>query len=857
MHPLAGYEARAPAIVVAGLEPGPYLEEGSLMNLGKWVDAAGVLTLALLVAAPLGARDKNASYDARKGKDPQKIWVIDGSPIHNVGNLQMHVCNWGCFGSYPNSNEPTADAPSAQWPANSGVEYLFIAGLWVGAKKNGIPVVSTAAYEKEFQPDPYDQRVKIYRSFEGAPGGARYPSPPDDDKDGRIDEDWLNGVDDDADGGIDEDFAAVGKQMFSCWFRDDQPAAIQRYPEHTPLHLMVRQESYQWEEPRYYDFVGVEYRIKNDGNETLEELYLGFFADGDCGPRTRDDYALDDGTGYWEGVQCIERGEHIVPVPMSVAYFYDIDGDEGLTPGYFGILFLGHDTDPLGQRAPKIVGITSYQNFSGEQEFAQGGDPTNDNQRYDLMIRRSKDRNQEVPRDYRMLMAVGPFKELAPDSTLVLQVAFVCGRGLEGMKRNAAAAVLTYQGNWFDVDGNPLTGVNGRETPLYGPVANIIPDSCTGELAPMSAARGEILWINSDCRKELELWNDAFCPKGDATPRDFQTGVDGKETQVNWLVGSAPPPPKTRLIPSEHQITILWDNFSEVSPDVSTLEYDFEGYRIWRADGWERPFGTSVLTGPSRDLWQLLAEGDLVNGVPPDVTFKKPFSQGGWIYEPLVGLADKDKIMSYFEQSVSYAPLEEVPCPPGLPQTVCDTIEALARYNLGMDGGAQYYKYVDANVHDGMHYFYAVTAYDHVTERGRPIRVGYYGDPASNFNYVTPLSTAQEPQSYQGKNVYVVPNPASRKAIEPWQLFPNQGDPTGIKVEFRNLPQCRSTVRIFTMAGDLVEVLVHDGSSGSGTLPWDLVSRNGQDVTSGVYLFAVEPEDGRFPRTIGKFVVIR
>jgi hypothetical protein len=82
-------------------------------------------------------------------------------------------------------------------------------------------------------------------------------------------------------------------------------------------------------------------------------------------------------------------------------------------------------------------------------------------------------------------------------------------------------------------------------------------------------------------------------------------------------------------------------------------------------------------------------------------------------------------------------------------------------------------------------------------------------------------------------------------------------DPTGIKVEFRNLPACRSAVRIFTLAGDLVQVLYHDGSGGGGTLVWDLVSRNSQDVTSGVYLFAVEPADGNFPRTIGKFVVIR
>jgi hypothetical protein len=64
-------------------------------------------------------------------------------------------------------------------------------------------------------------------------------------------------------------------------------------------------------------------------------------------------------------------------------------------------------------------------------------------------------------------------------------------------------------------------------------------------------------------------------------------------------------------------------------------------------------------------------------------------------------------------------------------------------------------------------------------------------------------------------------------------------------------------VRIFTVAGDLVQTLLHDGSAGNGTLAWNLVSRNGQTVTSGVYLFSVEPDDGRFPKFVGKFVVIR
>jgi len=845
------------------------LDSSSSVPLFKGVGAMNrkVLWVLLLVAifssslfSNSFARKKEIDIQWQKNADYlQKIWVTDGTPVMNVGNLQMHVCNWGCFGSYPGSTLPFSEAPSAQWPANSGVEYLYIAGLWVGAKKNGVPVVSTAAYEWEFQPDPYDENQKVYRTFEGALGGARFPTPADDDNDGLIDEDWLNGEDDDGDGRIDEDFAAIGKEMLVCWFTDDTPASVQRYPEHTPLHLKVRQESYQWEEEKYYNFVGVEYRITNYGKESVEDVYIGFFADGDAGPRTREKYWEDDITGLWEGIVCGDRGGKQIPIRVSVAWFADDDGDEGKTEGYLGVLFLGHDVDPLGENAPKKVGITSYQNFSGQADFEQGGDPRNDEQRYKLMSEGGKDKDAQVRRDYRMLLAVGPFKELPPDSTMVLQVAFVCGKGLDGMLKSAASAALAFQGNWFNVDGNDETGIKGRETPVYGPVDNVEPDSCDDVQEIVAAARGEIIWINADCREELELWNDTHCNKGNATFKDYQTGVDGKETQVHWLVGSAPPPPHMRLLPGDGKVTILWDNYSEVTPDVSTLEYDFEGYRIWRADGWDRPFGTSILTGPERELWQLLEERDYVNGVPPDRDFRKPFAEGGWEYEPLLELGDKKyEILRYFEESVYYSPTDTVPCPPGLTDSECDTLEALARYNLGFEGGLQFYKYVDNTVHNGMHYFYAVTAYDHIfDDNNQPYKVGYYGDPSSNFQYIVPLSDAQDAEEFDENEVYVVPNPATKESMAPWTLQPNQDDPTGIKVEFRNLPRCRGTVRIYTVSGDLVQVLYFDGTTGHGTLPWDLVSRNGQDITSGIYLFAVEPDDSRFPRTIGKFVVIR
>jgi hypothetical protein len=68
------------------------------------------------------------------------------------------------------------------------------------------------------------------------------------------------------------------------------------------------------------------------------------------------------------------------------------------------------------------------------------------------------------------------------------------------------------------------------------------------------------------------------------------------------------------------------------------------------------------------------------------------------------------------------------------------------------------------------------------------------------------------------------------------------------------LPRARATIKIWTVAGDLVAQIVHDGSAGDGQASWNLISRNGQDVESGIYLFTV---DSALGKNTGKFVVIR
>jgi hypothetical protein len=783
---------------------------------------------------------------------PQRVLVLDGSTVHNVGELQMHVGNWGQFGSWPGSGLPFSEAPSAQWPAGSGVEYLFVAGLWVGAIKSGVPAVSTAAYAFEFRPNP-DPRDYMYRAAEGSRSGNRPPSrTADDDGDGETDEDWLNGYDDDLDGLIDEDYAAISKQMFSCQYVDNEQTSTQIYPEHNPLNLHIRQESYQWEEDRFDDFVGANFWITNIGENVLEDLYIGFFADGDAGNRDTDNYWEDDATAFYtRPVQCTDLG----PVSIDVAYTFDADGDEDGTLGYFGIMFLGHTVDPTGEFAPPRVGISTYASFSGSASFEEGGDPTNDFERYELLSSETIERAAQVPRDYRMLMCAGPFTELLPGSTLVFQTAFVIGERFQGMVEKAANAQLTYNGAWFNMDGLSSTGIAGRETPVYGP-ADVVIDSCVDELTtPVSWQSRDAIWINDDCAKE-QLFALA-CGYSEEDSASYRTGINGQETQINWIVGTAPPPPTVRLDDHANDgVVVYWDNFSETVPDVKTQVFDFEGYRVWRADNWDRPLGTSVENGPAHELWKLLFEIDVTNAYGEDTGLN------AYRYEPLVphimSAAKRRDLVEFVKEQLIEFPGQDVPCPQGVTVAVCDTITRLAMSELGLPDGRQYYRYVDGSMHRGRPYFYSVTASDHGIDDDGTFIEGKAGDPSSNFVYVEPNTTSQPAYAYSEDKIYVVPNPATRESMAAWpELGPTNDDPTGIKVEFRNLPAAEGVVRIYTLAGDLVQELAFDGRDGVGTVRWDLVSRNAQDVTSGVYLYSVEAESDDCSRKTGKFVVIR
>ena len=867
------------------------------------------------------------------------LFRLDGRVVHDVGRLQLQLTNLGETG---NANNPLlTTVPSAEWPAGSGHDYLYAAGLWVGAlDPSGIPHVTTANWrEREFSPAlfpdnvcvslPADRVADVREAYEGIPDGNRIISAsvlPDDDGDGFVDEDFLNGIDDDRDGLCDEDYAAVGQQMLACEYYDDVPQIRQQQSEHVPLGLHVRQTSYAWATPGQNDFVGMDYAIRNISGRTLRNVMVGIFADMDCGSRAIDFYWEDDQAGLINrDIEYSGPTGATVRRRLQMGYAYDNRDDpnkpaekkRGDVPGYFGCMFLNHTIDPSGVNAPRTVGITSFKFFSGEAPFAAGGDPQNDAQRYQLMtdptlhpdllgeIRSSR------PSDYRILMATGPFRALLPESTLTVSVGWVMGLGLGIGNRvgaggtlieNAIVAQQVFDGVYADFDGDAYTGQCGKETCLRSLSSTTfvyqVPESSVCRVRFWSAIPsgpgferyeglaawdpvipcadqqgGRFLCVDPPLNPEDPVFTHCASadtvnvPVGHACVYvdldcDGDTGQEGKERLVHWVASAPLPSPvyagsdgaseprdfleryKTRLdstrvsawfFPGDGKITLKWNTFAELVRDAQRGNLkEFLGYRIYKATGWERPLGTN---GPSRDLWELMGEwrfrpgrsqardlAALVDPSAPIVATQRV--RVSWNHETRSVMRDS----SYFET---------------------DTLFAVGRYS-----------YEDRNVLNGFPYFYSIVPVSAVPIAGTDDEMILVGTPsAQNGQVVIPRGDARSDQEH----VFVVPNPY--KARAEWDLVPREDDPSGTKVMFQNLPRTKGVIRIYTLAGDLVRELAFDGRppadlqygkdpvyTGAGAVPWNLISRNGQKIVSGVYLFSVETELGR---DIGRFVVIR
>ena len=505
--------------------------------------------------------------------------------------------------------------------------------------------------------------------------------------------------------------------------------------------------------------------------------------------------------------------------------------------------------------------------------------------------------------------------------------------------KNAFDAQVAFEGVWeARVEGIPSTDWHGRETGIRGAHGSTrIPMQDCRDIDDFDGRFRDVIpdeytWFDFDCNYCTGVWN--FASGGSQSDdRKYIGGLLHK----TWNASAPPPSPalntgtgynytdnptRTVAASGDHKITLAWDNSSQIAPDPGEVNskrnvFDFRGWSIYKVSGWTRPVGSP---GPAESEWALVASFTMFDyrdkfGVPiaNNAIGKKVAPSGNpadtLIYPKVLypGAADSSEVQLrrfdlWDRQSGKILHRDPaLPCVRWTKADACyflagpgDTCEAncgvsifspnlpetLVQYPVGI------YRYVDREVKNGFVYFYSVTAFDSICTRINPdascaeFLITEGRKSAVEAEGVTPQAATRTGQN----QVWVVPNPykgyqAITQRPSTWDLTPNATDPTGTHIDFLGLPPGQWTIKIYTVAGDLVQELrssdaVNESLRGpvstpTGSYPgynrqqdtandgqarWNLISRNGQDIVSGVYLFTVDSGQG-IQR--GRFVVIR
>jgi len=120
-------------------------------------------------------------------------------------------------------------------------------------------------------------------------------------------------------------------------------------------------------------------------------------------------------------------------------------------------------------------------------------------------------------------------------------------------------------------------------------------------------------------------------------------------------------------------------------------------------------------------------------------------------------------------------------------------------------------------------------------------------DDKGNRSGLTNLTkfTKNIPSVEEMTDIHVVPNPFVQKSG-----FEGEGDDR--RIGFYGLPE-KCTIRIFSYSGQLIDKIEHDDAVYSHEKIQ--VTRNGQDMASGIYFYVVTTPEGE--QTHGKFIILK
>lgn len=215
--------------------------------------------------------------------------------LHRVGRVAMTVTNRGTLGT-GFVHDPICDGeecPSCEYPAGSGLNYLFSTQIWVGAVSGTDTLVSVGAdgwscCTWELNPDAGIAGTMIARSNDPA--------------DSNFSPAALSNL----------EYLAACTDTFTDAGITGTDVYDQRH--HIPLNIRIDQASYSWRGEDIDDFILFEYHVTNIGDVRLKDVYIGIHFDGDV---------------YHVSNEMVGHKDDIAGFLMAeeIAYIIDNDGD--------------------------------------------------------------------------------------------------------------------------------------------------------------------------------------------------------------------------------------------------------------------------------------------------------------------------------------------------------------------------------------------------------------------------------------------------------------------------------------------------------------------------------------------------
>jgi hypothetical protein len=674
--------------------------------------------------------------------------------------------------------------------------------------------------------------------------------------------DWTQPYDDDGDGRTDEDGIAISEQDFMGTYRDVHKVSTAVY---NPLGIEVTQKTYAWSYSYSDDYILVDYTIKNvgglepgggvdvNGYYTMRDCWLGIYVDGDVGPNWNTAYsgiAQDDYTGF--NNQERRMLGYIFDGPQN----YEGQGDNALWSGFLGVRII----DVLDTEGNNLNDLLN----SDELDFSFNwwlSDSNNADLDESPMIGPTV---IDAPKYRRMSNLEDDYHALKNTSAETQAAQWTAPEGEDGFSRynwpQPTEAQLTQLGvtdlpsSGYDTDGDGVEDYGGCS---YADSYHHV-DSPGTEDTRFLVSYGPFATIGPE--DSLKIVVGIIC--GEYYQHLIDNAYWAKSIYDNDYQGPAPPPspPLTVKPMGGGQVRLEWTpSGSENTPDPITGDVEFEGYRIWRSR-------TEVQTD-----FTLLAEFDMQSEYDSEGNLMVGDTRYG------LGLPGEFEPGKFYTQDF---PMDDREDYHGKRGTQCgvmgaDTLMTDAEGNVveGSDGiintnigeVVEGYYFIDDNVAELFTYYYAVTAFD----RGVPAQnvPALNSSINTNMTYMRPSNPAGKVYDEESKtlveasleDIKVVPNPyrgtEDYSSLE-WGGWESAHTEYDRRMDFINLPKGEVTIRIYTLAGDLVQTLgpIFFGENDPGRVSWDMLTKSRQRLVSGVYIYSVEAEAGTH---VGKFAVIR